>query len=68
MSEVVTCRVCGELEQDAKLLATCDSCSNDFHLNPYQTPGKDCGEVTIDDMEEPTLQFYCRACIVAASV
>lgn len=63
MNEASTCWVCGEQVAAVHLLSMCDVCGQDFHLNPLQTPGKDCGEVTVSDEDEPTLQFFCQSCI-----
>ncbi|MEZ4554357.1 MAG: hypothetical protein AB7L91_00290 [Dehalococcoidia bacterium] len=59
----MTCWVCEETVEDRRLLASCDGCGQDYHLNPYQTPGKDCGDASIDSGLEPTLDFFCRPCM-----
>lgn len=56
-----TCAICNELEPDLALLTDCSACGRLFHLNPYQTPGKDCGDAWMGD--EPTLQFFCTDCL-----
>jgi hypothetical protein len=63
MTELVTCWVCGGQETDVRLLSSCDSCGQDYHLNPVQAPGKDCGEVGVVEEDEPVLQFFCQPCI-----
>ncbi len=60
---MTTCWVCSEQEADAQLLSMCDSCGQDFHLNPRQTPGKDCGDVSLSDEDDPVLQFFCQPCL-----
>ncbi len=62
MSQSTGCWVCGEEEATEQLLSTCDSCGQTYHLNPYRSPGKDCGDAAIVG-EEPTLQFLCQPCI-----
>ena len=57
-----TCWVCGEAAE-LKLLSTCDSCGQEFHLNPYQAAGKDCGEVGLGDPDDPALEFWCTPCM-----
>jgi len=66
MSQSTTCWVCGEDEANAALLSLCDSCGQQYHLNPYQSPGKDCGDVTIGS-DEPSLQFFCQPCTDGAT-
>lgn len=63
MAELVTCWVCGGQESDPKLLSACDGCGQDYHLNPLQAPGKDCGDVTVADEDEPVLEFFCKPCM-----
>lgn len=63
MNEASMCWVCGGQEAAVRLLSMCDSCGQDFHLNPSQAPGKDCGDVTLVDEEEPMLRFFCQPCI-----
>jgi hypothetical protein len=59
----VSCWVCGETETDRRLVSECDSCGQLFHLNPYQTPGKDCGDVDLIEEDDPVLEFFCRPCM-----
>lgn len=63
MDAATTCWVCEETGVDARLLSSCDGCGQDYHLNPYQTPGKDCGDASLDSGGEPTLEFFCRPCM-----
>jgi hypothetical protein len=63
MTTTVTCWVCGESETDPRLLTSCDNCGQDFHLNPINDPGKDCGDVALTDESEPVLEFFCQPCM-----
>jgi hypothetical protein len=57
-----SCSVCGEALQP-HTIATCNSCSRDYHLNSRQDlPGKDCGEVWINE-EHLGLEFACNTCL-----
>ena len=60
------CAVCEEAEANPALLQDCSECGRLFHLNPYQTPGKDCGDAWMG--EEPTLQFFCQPCLEASGL
>ena len=47
--------------------ASCMDCGSSFHLALRQdVPGKDCGQVWIDD-ESQTLEFACDICLGRAS-
>ncbi len=63
MEQATTCWVCSEAVSDSRLLSSCDGCGQDYHLNPYQAPGKDCGDASLDGSGEPTLMFFCRPCM-----
>jgi hypothetical protein len=63
MSTMLVCSVCNEEEAKRELLTDCDGCGELYHLNPYQTEGKDCGDAWLGDSELPALQFYCQRCI-----
>ena len=63
MADPQTCSVCGEVEADPALLSDCFGCWQLFHLNPYNTPGKDCGDAWVGGPEGQTLQFMCNPCI-----
>lgn len=59
------CCVCGEPVDDSNA-SDCYGCGRRFHMNPRSDrPGKDCGEVWLDDTSM-TLQFACRLCLDAA--
>lgn len=60
------CHVCGELT-DTYSNAACLRCGSVFHLALRQDmPGKDCGQVWIND-ESQTLEFACNRCLGLAA-
>ena len=56
-----SCSVCAE-PLDARAEAFCGECGNTYHLNQTQGPGKDCGEVWINE-EHMGLEFACNRCL-----
>jgi len=62
MSELPSCRVCGE-DVSAGFEAWCNSCGEAYHLN--QRAGDqsgDCGQVWINE-EHMALEFACNGCL-----
>jgi hypothetical protein len=58
------CVVCEE-PVDEKSSSVCSSCGERFHLNQRNDqPGKDCGEVWIND-QYLALEFACQRCLDA---
>lgn len=55
------CAIC-EIEDEDILLAVCFRCGQWFHLNPYQRPGRDCGDAILGD-EEMGVHYYCNPCL-----
>ena len=57
-----SCRVCGELAEDANSVF-CNLCGLRFHLKLRQNePGVDCGDVWINE-ESLSLEFACSPCL-----
>jgi hypothetical protein len=57
-----SCSVCG-LPMATHMVATCDSCGLDYHLNQRSDlPGDDCGQVWINE-EHLGLEFACNTCL-----
>ncbi|HEY8491753.1 MAG TPA: hypothetical protein VIO14_12255 [Dehalococcoidia bacterium] len=60
------CVTCGEPLTEPNV-ATCNRCGNRFHLvMRMDTPGKDCGEVWINE-EFLALEFACGPCLRGAA-
>lgn len=56
-----SCFVCRESLASGDA-AHCGECGNGYHLNQTQGPGKDCGEVWINE-EHMGLEFACNTCL-----
>ena len=65
MPTSVFCHVCTDALTPTSF-ATCDICSNDFHLNQRSDiEGRDCGMVWINE-EHLGLEFACNGCLEPA--
>jgi hypothetical protein len=63
---VETCVVCGE-PVDETNSAVCEDCGRRYHLVLKQgQPGKDCGEVWVDELSM-SLRFVCSNCLPKAA-
>ena len=60
------CSVCGD-EMESHNEATCDNCGKTYHLNQrMDLPGKDCGQVWINE-GHLALEFACDRCLHPAA-